>query len=272
MNEPQQSELAKSLQLVSEEIAHLLKSVRDVDDFAEAIVKLVKAVIPHSFGYILSYPDDELPTVIYPPTYTPPSGFTDGLFVLDPLWQAFNGQNQRTSGTRSLLEVAPAEFEETDYFKHIYAEQGVIDEQDHVIFTDPDTQSAIVFGFCRSNKYKPYSRKERELHQAIHPLLTTISQRLQRLVQDDESGGRGPSRQDLNAALQDFGSKDGLTPREREVVQLVLLGHNNQSVASQLSISGDTVKLHRKHIYAKLKVGSQGELFFRFLESIGFTE
>ena len=272
MKEHQQSELAKSLQLVSTEIANLLQSVHDTDAFSESLLRLVKAVVPFSFGYLLNYPNDELPTVIYPSSYSPPSGFTDGLFVLDPLWQAFNGQDQRTSGTHSLLEVAPAEFEETDYFRHIYAEQGIVDEQDHVIFTSPESQSAIVIGFCRSEKYKPFSRHERELHRAIHPLLTVACQRLESLLEADQPERTGLSRQDLNHALQGFGSTDGLTPREREVVQLVLLGHHNQSVANQLSISGDTVKLHRKHIYAKLKVGSQGELFFRFLESIGFKE
>ena len=274
MGEVAQSEIAKSLQVVSDEVAKLLLNINEGDAFAGSLIHLVKAVIPCSFGYVLHYPEDGLPDVIFPVTYSPPRGFTNGLFVLDPLWQAFRNPetDQRRGGTHSLLEVAPAEFEETDYFKHVYAAQEIVDEQDHVIMAEDESQSWWVFGFCRSNKYKPFSRKERALHQAIHPLVAQAAQRLQKLIVNKESKTGRLSRQELQIALENFGSNDGLTPREREVVQLVLLGHNNQSVAAQLSISGDTVKLHRKHIYSKLKVGSQGELFFRFLESIGFKE
>ena len=60
-----------------------------------------------------------------------------------------------------------------------------------------------------------------------------------------------------------------LTPREQEVIGLVLRGHNTQSAANQLGISADTIKLHRKHAYAKFQINSQGELFSKFLESIG---
>jgi DNA-binding CsgD family transcriptional regulator len=72
----------------------------------------------------------------------------------------------------------------------------------------------------------------------------------------------------LDAALEGFG-EGLLTPRENDVIGLVLYGHNTQSVAVQLGISADTVKLHRKHAYAKLRVSSQGELFFKFLEHLG---
>ena len=60
-----------------------------------------------------------------------------------------------------------------------------------------------------------------------------------------------------------------LTPREHEVVDLVLRGHNSESVARQLEIARDTVKFHRKRADAKLRVRSQGELFYMFLESLG---
>ena len=73
---------------------------------------------------------------------------------------------------------------------------------------------------------------------------------------------------DIEDALHRFGA-DLLTTREREVIHLVLRGHDTRSVAAQLEIAADTVKLHRKHAYAKLHVSSQGELFFQFLQSPG---
>lgn len=52
-----------------------------------------------------------------------------------------------------------------------------------------------------------------------------------------------------------------LTPREREIVDLILDGCGSQQIADRLFISLGTVKNHRKNIYSKLAIGSQAELF-----------
>lgn len=43
----------------------------------------------------------------------------------------------------------------------------------------------------------------------------------------------------------------GLTPREREVLDLIVLGHGNKTVARMLSISPRTVENHRAQIMRK---------------------
>ena len=52
-----------------------------------------------------------------------------------------------------------------------------------------------------------------------------------------------------------------LTPREREVAELLLRGCSTDAVAMRLSISRHTVKDHRKHIFAGLGISSLAELF-----------
>ena len=59
-----------------------------------------------------------------------------------------------------------------------------------------------------------------------------------------------------------------LTERESQVINLVLHGHSTKTIAEKLSISVETVKLHRKHAYAKLEVSSQAELFYLFLDAL----
>lgn len=46
---------------------------------------------------------------------------------------------------------------------------------------------------------------------------------------------------------------DPLTPREREVLQLVAEGHTNTSIANMLTISVKTVEKHRANIMSKLE-------------------
>jgi PAS domain S-box-containing protein len=50
------------------------------------------------------------------------------------------------------------------------------------------------------------------------------------------------------------------TPREREVLELVLRGFSNREIAARLYMSVDTVKTHLKHIYAKLGVRDRWQL------------
>lgn len=48
-----------------------------------------------------------------------------------------------------------------------------------------------------------------------------------------------------------------LTPREREILQLLADGMSNADVAAQLFISQETVKSHVRHILAKLEADTR---------------
>jgi len=62
----------------------------------------------------------------------------------------------------------------------------------------------------------------------------------------------------LMAALtQTRGGTDVLTPREREILQLLADGMSNADVAGQLFISQETVKSHVRHILTKLEADTR---------------
>jgi len=52
------------------------------------------------------------------------------------------------------------------------------------------------------------------------------------------------------------------------MVQMILHGYSSKAIAKRFEISVETVKLHRKNAYAKLDLGTQGELFNLFINSL----
>ena len=61
---------------------------------------------------------------------------------------------------------------------------------------------------------------------------------------------------------------DGLTPREREVLELVVLGKLNKQIAAKLGASEKTIKVHRGRVMQKMQVFSVAELV-RLTENLG---
>lgn len=53
---------------------------------------------------------------------------------------------------------------------------------------------------------------------------------------------------------------ESLTEQEKQIVSLILDGHNNRVIADLMFISIDTIKYHIKKIYKKLQVNSRDEL------------
>jgi DNA-binding CsgD family transcriptional regulator len=69
---------------------------------------------------------------------------------------------------------------------------------------------------------------------------------------------------DLATLLDRFDAR--LTVREVETARLILQGFSSKAIAQQLSISPETVKVHRRNLYHKLNVSGHGELFALVLQ------
>jgi FixJ family two-component response regulator len=63
---------------------------------------------------------------------------------------------------------------------------------------------------------------------------------------------------------------DQLTPREREVMALVVAGMLNKQIASELATTERTVKFHRAHIMQKMNAKSLADLV-RMVEKLGVS-
>jgi DNA-binding NarL/FixJ family response regulator len=60
-------------------------------------------------------------------------------------------------------------------------------------------------------------------------------------------------------------SELNVSPREREIVDLLVQGQSNQEMADNLCLSHDTIKAHLQHIFRKIGVSSRLEAVVFFL-------
>jgi len=91
-----------------------------------------------------------------------------------------------------------------------------------------------------------------EVHRGGAPMSSHIARRVVTAFQQ-----RAPAD---SAAVQ-------LTPREKEILQLLAKGGRSKEIADQLDISTGTVNTHVRHIYEKLHVRSRAEAVARFAGS-----
>jgi DNA-binding CsgD family transcriptional regulator len=80
----------------------------------------------------------------------------------------------------------------------------------------------------------------------------------------DESGiDVAVSVRELGTSMGAFRVRYRLSPREAEVVELVLLGYRNRDIASTLGTSPTTIKKHLTHIFDKVGVDTRTQLIAR---------
>ena len=96
---------------------------------------------------------------------------------------------------------------------------------------------------------------------------------LVRAIRDVRAGGAPMSTNIARQVVQAFkkpasperGDVPDLSPREREVLELLAKGYQSKEIATQLGIAYWTVESHVAHIYQKLHVRSRAEAVAKYL-------
>ena len=249
----------------SHQLAELIPKVGH-SEFPDSLVLLFKQLVPINDATILVYPGTDLPIVEY---FEIPEDavqsklpiFVKGAFLLDPYYLAVT--RDKKFGFFRMRELAPTGFKESEYYKIWYRNCGYQDECGYLI---PISGSGFInISLGRTENRSRFSKSQLNILAAIRPTIEILCQ--QHWAESGSASGGVNLRAQLHAALNAFGSSL-LTDREAQVINLVLHGHSTKTVAEKLSISMETVKLHRKHAYAKLEISSQAELFYLFLDSV----
>ncbi len=86
---------------------------------------------------------------------------------------------------------------------------------------------------------------------------------LQRELGEHDAASRQGAADPLSDRCARLSEEYGLTPREREILEMLVRGRSKVHIAETFLISENTVRGHVKHIYAKLNVHGKQELLDR---------
>ncbi len=228
--------------------------------FCPALTDWLRGIVPYTFTVIFGYQNNLKPIDIYddfPKSRRKVfvSDYQDGPYLLDPFCIAAIAPVP--PGLYRLRMLAPDRFYQGEYFRTYYMRTEIAEEIG--FFAEMPGESHVVLSLMREEKV--FSAPEFRRLTALAPIVTALMRRhWEGLAQRFAAQTR--TRPEVATAI------DGLTRREREIVDFILKGHSAEATGQALSISTGTVRIHRRNIYAKLGISSQRELFARFIAGI----
>ncbi|NWA40835.1 response regulator transcription factor [Pseudomonas reactans] len=229
----------------------------DQPNFWTQLVRLLDQYVPSDSWVALLFSSEHRPLVFAEcpgADGTPDHLFQDylnGLYLLDPFYIA-SREHART-GLLRLAEVAPEHFELTEYYQRYFRLNVVADEIQFNCHL-PDGRT-LCLSLGSKQRFDP---QQIALLSLIQPWVVSLLR--QRLPYElSQVSTPQPIQTD------DWGAQ--LTVRELDVGRLMLSGCSSKEIARKLEISVETVKVHKKHIYSKLGIKSQSELFSIFLQA-----
>lgn len=244
-------------------------SAAGTPDFAQQLVAAIRQVVGFDWWMVMIYREHANPEMLCD-NFTGSwrerglTTYVGGFYVLDPFY--IMSRSLDHPEVCRLGDIAPDGFLESEYHRAHYASGRIGDEVNYLWPLEPGITLAI--SLERSENGRPFTDEEVRRMEAVQPLLHALACKHWSLVRQKAVP---PPGLELGRLVQEAATNFGrklLTPRECEVVKLVLRGYSSKSISQALGISPGTVKVHRENIYEKLGVSSQAELFNLFIASI----
>jgi DNA-binding CsgD family transcriptional regulator len=240
--------------------------------FGGELDKQLSAVTTFDMSCIFAFRYDNEPYLIYDGYSTTVSRkalktYIKGAYLLDPYYVACVGNHPE--GLWRMSELAPdlffsSEFNiSRDVHPCISSEAGSLVEEIGFIIPLESSISAT-YSLMRMRGTVAFSASEMKRLKELEPIVGSMVRAHWRATRPMSFVPK-PVAQDGTEStfLSAFG--ETLTPAQRSVAKLILRGHSNASIASNLDITEGTAKLHRSNIYRRLSISSNAELFQLFI-------
>ncbi|MBI3451769.1 MAG: helix-turn-helix transcriptional regulator [Rhodospirillales bacterium] len=237
--------------------------------FGEALVRYVDTVVPIDSALVLHYRRHRRPDVLFDGLVNAARGnsleaYLSGLYLLDPFY--IHSKSLTEPKLLRMRDIAPRDFETSEYFIEYYKRSKVADEINIIVPTDPGRSLALCIE--RSAESGSFTDPEIESLRELQPVVVALFRAHARLadsLRGEDAGDREHER--LEETLNRLGISV-LTPREAQVMRLMLDGYSAAALAEILGVSVETVRVHRRNIYEKLHISSLAELFNLALKAI----
>jgi DNA-binding CsgD family transcriptional regulator len=258
-------------------VAHWLKESGDLvaaigeSNFSQVLSNSLKEITPFDYTVVFGFLGTAKPRDLFDDFPKRKrkvfvEDYQEGPYLLDPFYLA--SANLKTPDLYRLRDLAPDRFYQGEYFRNYYMQTGLAEEIG--FFIDLPQNAVVCVSLMRAKK--AFSAKEFRELKKVWPVVSaacrknwaSLAAQFGEITHKDADTNLP---QKIDQAFQTF---DGglLTPREKEVVEFTLKGHSADAVGKILQISPGTVRIHRRNIYAKLRIRSQGELFSRFIQAL----
>ena len=233
-------------------------------DFPELFCQFCVALAGADTAYLTAFFDEARPAEIYS-TYSDTETqntlgiYLDVAFVLDPFYKLF--QQKGEDRVDSLKEIAPDDFRRSEYYSKFFRAMNLNDECGITLHISQDAALFLSLGV------RGRGRTDMTRLRALLPVISSLARRHWPVLAPDRVAGTDHLAAQLERAFEAFGSSI-LSPREGEIVRMILQGHSSKAIAIAFGNSPETIKVHRKRLYSKLGVTSQGELLSLFLSAL----
>ena len=236
--------------------------------FAEGLLAAAGACLPHDAAALMVFHPAAPPSVLVDRLKPAERAwlygdYVSGVYALSPFYRA--AQRLKAPRVARVREIAPKGFAQSEYHRRYFALIGVDDMIGLLIPVSAAAGETVFMSFSRSTGRPRFTRRDvAALGRSADFLSAAIARHCEIA---GPLAGRGNTPAAAAPARTASPAASGLTQREAQVVNLMLEGHSARAIGEALAISNETVRVHRRNIYEKLGVSSQGELFRWFLGS-----
>jgi DNA-binding CsgD family transcriptional regulator len=234
-------------------------------DFHRQLMQSVGSLIAADLAMVMRYSQSSAPEYVVYDDLVPlhMEYYLRGLYRVDPVYRLCREPGVR--GVYNLDDVCTPEERAGEYFSIFLRLTGMADDLVILFPAAAGTTIGLVY-----ERRKVFSRREVEGLRKVYPLLAGMHAAHTRHAltgpsdQEQQLGRDGLPPLNYRQALERF-LEGRLTPREREIVRLILLGFPTAKVAERLGLSVNTIKNHKKRLYFKLDITTERELFTNFV-------
>lgn len=194
--------------------------------------------------------------------------YLKGLYRIDPIYRLC--RDGVSSGVLDLQEMSSPIAEAGNYFDIFLRMTGMADDL-AILLPLPDGGGSLGLVFERKSRFRKAEVVEM---QGVYPMLDSLHRlhlRYSSILPIAKTLNRAPAPGlpplSYGSALDSF-LKGKLTPRERDIMRLILLGYPNAKTAQLLKLTVHTIKNHKKRMYKKLDITTERELFLNFIGAV----